>query len=94
MAQPFLSATKMVGKRISLALIQLKVGDDKADNVRRAINLVKEATGKGSKLVALPECFNSPYGTKFFSTYAEEVPGGETCQALSAAAKENLVSRK
>ena len=36
----------------------------------------------------LPECFNSPYGHTYFPTTAEEVPAGETSQALSAIAKE------
>jgi omega-amidase len=35
-----------------------------------------------------PECFNSPYGTKFFPQYAEEVPQGETSQLLSNISKE------
>lgn len=36
------------------------------------------------------ECFNSPYGTSFFSRYAENIPG-ESTQVLSEAAKENEV---
>uniref|UniRef100_A0A8C9ZCM1 omega-amidase n=1 Tax=Sander lucioperca TaxID=283035 RepID=A0A8C9ZCM1_SANLU len=36
------------------------------------------------------ECFNSPYGTCFFSEYAERIPG-ESTQVLSEAAKENKV---
>lgn len=36
------------------------------------------------------ECFNSPYGTSFFSSYAENIPG-ESTQVLSEAAKENEV---
>lgn len=42
----------------------------------------------GAKVVALPECFNSPYGTNFFPEYAEEIPAGETSLKLSAIAKE------
>lgn len=38
----------------------------------------------------MQECFNSPYGTGFFSTYAERIPG-ESTQLLSEAAKENKV---
>lgn len=36
------------------------------------------------------ECFNSPYGTGFFASYAERIPG-ESTQVLSEAAKENKV---
>lgn len=46
-----------------LALIQLAVGEDKAVNVKRALSFVKKAKENGSHLIALPECFNSPYGT-------------------------------
>jgi len=45
---------------------------------------------QGAQLVSLPECFNSPYGTKYFPEYAEEIPGGST-EALASAAKENDV---
>ncbi|CAG8546390.1 6883_t:CDS:2, partial [Funneliformis caledonium] len=34
------------------------------------------------------ECFNSPYGTKYFSEYAENIPQGESVKTLSEAAKE------
>lgn len=37
------------------------------------------------------ECFNSPYGVKYFPEYCEEIPGGETTSALAKAAKENNV---
>jgi hypothetical protein len=46
-----------------LALIQLAVGEDKAENVKRALSFVKKAKENGSHVIALPECFNSPYGT-------------------------------
>ena len=36
----------------------------------------------------MKECFNSPYGTKFFPDYAEPVPEGETSILLSGIAKE------
>lgn len=36
------------------------------------------------------ECFNSPYGTSFFSTYAEKMPG-ESTRVLSEVAKENEI---
>lgn len=36
------------------------------------------------------ECFNSPYGTSFFSSYAEKMPG-ESTRVLSEVAKENKI---
>ncbi|KAK7071282.1 Carbon-nitrogen hydrolase, partial [Halocaridina rubra] len=73
---------------LRLAMIQLNVGMKKTDNISRALLKIKEAVGNGAQLVALPECFNSPYGTKYFPEYAEAVPG-ESTNALSVAAKEH-----
>uniref|UniRef100_A0A3P9JEM3 omega-amidase n=1 Tax=Oryzias latipes TaxID=8090 RepID=A0A3P9JEM3_ORYLA len=73
-----------------LAVVQLQVTSVKADNLSRARRLVQQAERQGSKVVLLPECFNSPYGTSFFSDYAEKIPG-ESTQMLSEAAKENQV---
>eukprot|EP01012_Entosiphon_sulcatum_P003318 TRINITY_DN11013_c0_g1_i1.p1 TRINITY_DN11013_c0_g1~~TRINITY_DN11013_c0_g1_i1.p1 ORF type:complete len:286 (+),score=67.10 TRINITY_DN11013_c0_g1_i1:24-881(+) len=73
---------------LRVALCQLKVGEDKAANVANAVAHVKKAAAGGAKLVVLPECFNTPYGNKYFPTYAEEVPAGPTATAMAAAAKE------
>ncbi|XP_072287646.1 omega-amidase NIT2 [Pyxicephalus adspersus] len=73
--------------KFRLALVQLSVSSVKADNLKRASELVKQAAQQGAQIVALPECFNSPYGTKFFSEYAENIPGQST-QMLSEVAKE------
>ncbi|XP_003219231.2 omega-amidase NIT2 isoform X1 [Anolis carolinensis] len=70
-----------------LALIQLQVSAVKTENVSRACGFVRTAAQQGAKLVVLPECFNSPYGTKYFSEYAEKIPG-ESTQKLSEVAKE------
>ncbi|CAH2087220.1 unnamed protein product [Euphydryas editha] len=75
-------------RAFKIALIQMSVGPDKAKNVAAAISEIHKAKEKGAQLVALPECFNSPYGTKYFEEYAEEVPSGSTCRALSRAAAE------
>ncbi|CAL8271572.1 omega-amidase NIT2 [Gadus morhua] len=76
--------------KFRLAVIQLHVTNVKRDNLSKAKSLIKEAAGQGSKLVVLPECFNSPYGTGFFREYAEKIPG-ESTKMLSEAAKENEV---
>lgn len=72
-----------------LALLQINVGADKTKNISRAIEKIRYAVNeKGAEVVALPECFNSPYGTQHFKSYSELIPNGDTCQKLSAVAKE------
>jgi len=87
-----------------LALVQLAVGVNKAENLARAVAKVGEAARAGAQLVSLPECFNSPYGTQVtrrpwvqpnppqhFAEYSEPVPDGPSCRALAAAAREHKV---
>lgn len=75
-------------KKFRLALIQLAVSASKFDNLANAAVKIKEAATKGAQVVALPECFNCPYGTNFFPEYAETIPGNST-EVLSKAAKDN-----
>nr|ACO14592.1 Nitrilase homolog 2 [Caligus clemensi] len=74
-----------------LALIQLAVGRDKALNLTNASKAVSKAVSNGAQVICLPECFNSPYGTKYFKEYAESVPNGPSCLALSDIAKQHRV---
>uniref|UniRef100_A0A3B1IH45 omega-amidase n=1 Tax=Astyanax mexicanus TaxID=7994 RepID=A0A3B1IH45_ASTMX len=85
-----MSGVSKAMSKFRLAVVQLAVTKVKSDNLQRACSLVKEAAGQGAKVVVLPECFNSPYGTGFFAEYAEKIPG-ESTQALSEAAKESGV---
>lgn len=88
-------ASKLLAKPLKLALIQLASGADKAANLSHARSKVLEASRAGANLVVLPECFNSPYGTKYFPKYAETLlPSAPTKEqspsfhALSDMAKE------
>jgi hypothetical protein len=77
-----------------LGLVQLSVGANKAQNLANAAAKVREAASSGgAKIVSLPECFNSPYGTQHFPEYAESVPDGESCRALGDMARENKGGR-
>ncbi|XP_055590913.1 omega-amidase NIT2-like [Uranotaenia lowii] len=72
-----------------IALLQLRVGPSKEENISNALTKIRSAAkDNGARVVALPECFNCPYGTQYFAKYAEEVPTGETCRSLSDVAKE------
>lgn len=73
------------------ALIQLKVGKDRSINLQNAAEQIAKAKSGGARLIALPECFNSPYGTSFFNEYAESIPNGPTSDMLAKAAKEHDV---
>ncbi|KAF8502550.1 carbon-nitrogen hydrolase [Hysterangium stoloniferum] len=66
-------------KPFCLALIQLGgLGPSKDKNLRHAREMILKAAqpqGDVAKpdLIVLPECFNSPYGPKFFPDYAEVI---------------------
>ncbi|KAH7326213.1 carbon-nitrogen hydrolase [Stachybotrys elegans] len=92
------SAANPLKKPVKLACIQLASGADKAANLSHAAEQVAKAASGGSKIVVLPECFNSPYGCDFFPQYAETLlPSPPTQEqspsyhALSAMAKNNSV---
>lgn len=70
-----------------LALCQMKVGMDKSANLAAAESMIREAAGKGARMVALPEMFNCPYSNKYFRDYAE-TEKGDTVQFLSSLARE------
>jgi omega-amidase len=64
--------SRLLKKPVKLALIQLACTADKAHNLSHARSKVLEAVQKhNAGIVVLPECFNSPYGTKYFPKYAE-----------------------
>ncbi|XP_026727633.1 omega-amidase NIT2-like isoform X2 [Trichoplusia ni] len=71
-----------------IALLQLQVGLDKAQNLANAVKEIHKAKEKGAELVALPEFFNAPYGTQYFKDYAEEIPCGPSSAAIKCAALE------
>jgi len=80
--------------KFRLALIQLAVGASKADNLTRAEAFIKKAAKEGgAQVIALPECFNSPYGTQYFNEYAEDMTSGSSpsLDVLKKSAKENSI---
>jgi len=60
--------------KLKIALLQLEAGEDKAANIASTKKKIEEAASAGAKLICLPECWNSPYGTGFFAKYAEPLP--------------------
>ncbi len=73
---------------MKLRLLQLKVTEDKPENLKKVENFCrKEETGEFDFLV-LPEMFNCPYEEKRFEEFAEEIPG-PTTELLSDIARDS-----
>jgi omega-amidase len=77
-------------KDLQIALCQMKVGPDKAQNMKNAVKFIKEA-GQKADLVVLPEMFNCPYQTDQFPLYAEVAEESPTLEAVSQAAQKAKV---
>ncbi|HTY60077.1 MAG TPA: carbon-nitrogen hydrolase [Bacteroidota bacterium] len=77
-------------RRYTIGLIQMSVSDDAGENLRHASAMIREAAGKGARVICLPELFRSRYFCQREETavfdLAESVPG-PTTDALSATAK-------
>ena len=80
-------------KDFRLVLCQFAAGINKDANLEKAALLVRQAAEAGGKVVVLPECFNSPYSTKHFANYAEDVSSesSESVLALKEMARSNSV---
>lgn len=72
---------------MKVAAIQMKVGEDKIENVINAGMYIKDMARLGVDLVVLPEMFCCPYQTELFPLYAEK-EGGVVWQILSSLAKQ------
>jgi N-carbamoylputrescine amidase len=75
---------------IHIGLVQMSMSADADENLRKAVDRVAEAKGKGAEVVCLPELYRSPYfcqkeDARLFDL-AEPVPGPST-EALGQAAK-------
>lgn len=78
-----------------IGLVQMRVGEDPAANLGRAIDLIGEAADRGVALVCLPELFRTPYfcqreDASFFDL-AEPVPGPTTIALADAARRHGVV---
>jgi N-carbamoylputrescine amidase len=79
-------------RRFTIGLIQMSVSDNSDENLRHATDMIREAAGKGARVICLPELFRSRYFCQREETalfdLAESVPGpttnslGETAKSL------------
>src|SRR5262245_25008658 len=76
--------------RFLAAVVQMTSGPQRDANVERAGALVREAAGRGARLVMLPEVFawRGPHDEE--ARHTESVPG-PTTEAMAAVAKETGV---
>jgi len=79
-------------KDIKIAIIQMKVSNDKNANIFKAEQMISEAVKdeRSPELLVLPEMFNCPYQSDLFPEYAEE-EGEYTYQQLARIARENQI---
>jgi predicted amidohydrolase len=88
-------ARKRLEAPVTVACVQMepKIGDV-AGNVRRSLDLIGKAAGKGAELIVLPELCNTGYVFQSRAearSLAEPVPDGPTCEAwMKIAAERNL----
>jgi N-carbamoylputrescine amidase len=85
----------MKAGKIKVGLVQTTVEDDKARHIQKTLERVREAAGRGAKLVCLQELFASPYFCQVEDSalfdLAEPIPG-PTSQAVAECAKQLGIS--
>lgn len=73
---------------MKILILQLKVTEDKSENLTKVKNLVEDEKTSEVDFLVLPEMFNCPYEAEKFGDYAEEIPG-PTTDFLSRLASEH-----
>jgi N-carbamoylputrescine amidase len=84
----------MTPRIVTLGLVQMAMGRDKAANVAKACRAVADAARRGAQIICLPELFASPYFCQVqdpdLFELAEPLPG-PTTDAIAAEAKKHGV---
>src|SRR6202040_2052445 len=78
-------------EKFKVGLVQMACTPDPEENLNRAVERIREAAGKGARVVCLPELFRTQYFCQredaALFDLAETIPG-PTTEALSAVARE------
>jgi N-carbamoylputrescine amidase len=82
-------------EKYTIGLVQMSMSADIEENLRRAVEFVREAAGRGARIICLPEMFRSQYfcqreDVDLFNL-AETIPGKST-MTLGAVAQELKVT--
>ncbi|MCA9633327.1 MAG: carbon-nitrogen hydrolase [Myxococcales bacterium] len=86
------------GRKVKVGLIQMSVGPDKAANIKKALELTRDAARRGAQVVCLQELFATQYFCQVedqgLFDLAEPVPGPSTqpFQALAAELRISIIS--
>lgn len=67
---------------MKIAILQMPVGTDKAENLAAACQYIHHAALSGADIAVLPEMFNCPYTAEYFRRFAEPA-GGESWQVIA-----------
>jgi beta-ureidopropionase len=77
--------------KVSCAVVQMNLGDDKDENIQHCADSVREAGKNGARIICLPELATTQYFcyemNSQFMDLAERIPGKAT-EVVGAAAKE------
>ena len=76
---------------IKIALCQMNVVDNKEENVKKAIQMIRDSKKQGADLAVLPEMFNCPYENEKFIEYGEEFEDSPTLNRIAETAKEENI---
>jgi len=85
----------MSARSVKIALVQMSMSADKAANLAKAAERVREAASRGAELVCLPELFATPYfcQSEDASNFDLAEPmNGPTTEAMAKAAREAKVA--
>lgn len=77
--------------KIKIALCQMNVIDNKDENIKKAISMIKTSKENGADLAILPEMFNCPYENEKFIEYGEELENSKTLREISKIAKDERI---
>jgi len=66
----------------------MNVVDNKEENIKKAIQMIRDSKKQGADLAVLPEMFNCPYENEKFIEYGEEFEDSPTLNRIAETAKE------